>query len=88
MALHKSVATFVDNEFRTPAKASNCYTRKLSEFLPQWSPLFTPFYKRDYGSTDLFFELTDNLKKDRNAFSIYASHVIQAVALQKSDPLA
>ncbi len=86
-ALHKSVATFVDSEFRTPAKASNCYTRKLSEFLPQWSALFTPFFKREYNSSDLFFELTDEIKKDRNAFSIYASHVIQAIALQKTDPI-
>ncbi|MCR4788357.1 MAG: ribonuclease H-like domain-containing protein [Lachnospiraceae bacterium] len=83
MALHRSVATFVDSEFREPAKASNCYTRKISEFLPQWSVLFQPFFKREYDSTDLFFEMTDELKRDRNAFSVYASHVMQAIAFQK-----
>ncbi|MCR4989496.1 MAG: ribonuclease H-like domain-containing protein [Lachnospiraceae bacterium] len=83
MALHKSVASFVDKEFREQAKASNCYTRKISEYLPQWSVLFQPFFKRDYDSTDLFFELTDDLKKSRQAFAVYASHVMNAIAFQK-----
>ena len=82
-ALHKSVATFVDSDFRQQAKASNCYTRKISEFLPQWSVLFEPFFKRDYDSSDLFFEMTDELKSNREAFAIYASHVMQAIAFQK-----
>ena len=34
MAIHKSVASFVDKEYRENAKASNCYTRKSGKFLP------------------------------------------------------
>ncbi len=80
VALHKSVAGFVDKEYRIPASASNCYTRKFSTYLPQWDILFQPFFKRDYRSKELFFELTEDLKKDRQAFSDYAAHVLGMMA--------
>lgn len=80
VALHKSVAGFVDKEYRIPASAANCYTRKFSSYLPQWDVLFEPFFKRDYKSRELFFELTDELKKNRQAFSDYAGHVLHMMA--------
>lgn len=80
VALHKSVAGFVDKEHRIPASAANCYTRKFSNYLPQWDIVFEPFFKRDYKSRELFFELTDDIKKDRPAFSKYASHVLTMMA--------
>jgi len=76
IALHKSVAGFVDKAHRTQAAAATCYTRKYSLYLPQWEPLFTPFFKRDYKSKELFFELTEELKKDKSAFLLYAGHVL------------
>jgi len=83
MALHKSIASFVDKEYRQQATAANCYTRKLSLYLPQWQILVEPFFKREYKSKDLFFELTDDIKKDRDLFSNYASHVLNAMAMQE-----
>jgi len=80
VALHKSVATFVDKEHRIQASASNCYTRKFSMYLPQWEAVFTPFFKREYKSKELFFELTDELKKDRPAFTAYAKHVLEMMS--------
>lgn len=82
-ALHKSIASFVDKDYRTQATAKNCYTRKYGTFLPQWSVLVEPFFKRDYESTDLFFELTDDIKKNRALFSAYASHILNKIAFQK-----
>ena len=82
-ALHKSIASFVDKEYRTNATAHNCYTRKVGAFLPQWSVFVEPFFKRDYDSTDLFFELTDDIKQNRKLFSEYISHVINKIAFQK-----
>ena len=82
IALHKSIASFVDKEYRQQAIASNCYTRKFSCYLPQWSILVEPFFKREYKSKDLFFELTDEIKKSRQLFSDYASHVLSAMAAQ------
>lgn len=80
MALHKSVAGFVDRQHRIPASAATCYTRKQSEYLPQWEILFEPFFKRDYKSNELFFELTGELKRNREAFNTYANHILQMIA--------
>ncbi len=82
IALHKSIASFVDKEYRQQAVASNCYTRKFSCYLPQWKVLVEPFFKREYKSRNLFFELTDEIKKNRQLFSDYASHVLCAMAMQ------
>lgn len=80
VALHKSVSGFVDREHRVQATAATCYTRKFSLYLPQWELLFTPFFKRDYKSKELFFELTEELKKDRQAFTTYARHVLDMMS--------
>lgn len=79
IALHKSVAGFVDKEHRVPAAAATCYTRKESQYLPQWDCLVTPFFKRDYKDKELFFELTDELKKNRTAFTRYAAHILTMI---------
>lgn len=80
IALHKSVASFVDKSHRLQATATTCYTRKASSYLPQWEILFEPFFKRDYSSKELFFELTDEMKKDREAFCKYANHLLAMIA--------
>ncbi len=80
IALHKSVASFVDRTHRVQASAANCYTRKISDYLPQWEILVEPFFKRDYQSRELFFELTEELKRDRAAFTKYASHILTMIA--------
>lgn len=82
-ALHKSIASFVDKDYREQAKASNCYTRKLGRYAPMWTVLTEPFFKREYESKDLFFELTDEKKHDRELFSKYVTHVINRIAFQK-----
>lgn len=76
MAIHKSVSTYVDPQFREQATAANCYTQKMGEYLPQWDVVFEPFFKREYHSKNLFFELTDSFKDNRDAFSRYASHIL------------
>ncbi len=81
VALHKSVSEFVEKSHRVKATPSTCYTRKFSAYLPQWDYLFEPFFKRDYKSKELFFELTDELKKDRDAFAKYAAHILNMMAV-------
>lgn len=83
MAIHKSVATYVDSEHRKQANAYNCYTRKKSAYLPQWEAVFTPFYKRNYKSKELFFELTDEFKTSRASFNQYAEHVLQTMLIEE-----
>lgn len=79
-AIHKSVASFVDKEHRMQATAATCYTRKFSSYLPQWDIQVEPFFKRDYKSRELFFELTDERKKDRTLFSVYASYLLNKMS--------
>ena len=77
IAVHKSVSAFVDKAYREQATAHNCYTRKASSYLPQWDAVFVPFFKRSYDDKALFFELTDELKTQREAFNLYAHHILQ-----------
>lgn len=84
VALHKSVAAFVDKEHRKQAKASNCYTRKESLYLPQWDILFTPIFKRNYEDSLCFFELTEEMKKQPEIFRKYALHILDMMAHARS----
>lgn len=79
VALHKSVASFVDKAHRQKATAATCYTRKYGVYLPQWSLLFEPFFKKDYQSPELFFELTEEFKTNRKDFSLYAQHILEMI---------
>lgn len=76
MAIHKSIASFVDKAFREKATAENCYTKKEGQYLQEWDLVFTPFFKEDYKDKCFFFDLNENVKKSRFAMSLYASHVI------------
>ena len=80
IALHKSVASFVDKSRRLQASAATCYTRKYGLFLPQWDIFIEPFFKRDYKSKEYFFELTDERKTDRALFSRYAQYLLGKMA--------
>lgn len=79
-AIHKSVSSFVDRTYRVQATAATCYTRKFSTYLPQWDVQIEPFFKRDFKSKELFFELTEERKKDRELFSMYAGYLLHKMA--------
>ncbi len=75
MAIHKYLATYVDKSHRIQAKPETCYTRKMSSFLPQWDLFKTPFFKRAYAEKSLYFEFTDDMKRDRDFLSEYTKYV-------------
>ncbi len=79
MAIHKSLATFVDKDFREKAKPENCYTKKEGQYLMEWDLTFAPFFKREYNDKSFFFDLNENMKQSRFAMSLYASHVVAHV---------
>lgn len=84
MAIHKYIASFVDSNRRVQAKPETCYTRKTASYLPQWGLYRTPFFKRRFEDRDIFFELTDDLKKDRAALSDYAAYVLRHTIFRKA----
>ncbi|MBR1692628.1 MAG: ribonuclease H-like domain-containing protein [Lachnospiraceae bacterium] len=76
VALHKSVASFVDKDSREQATARTCYSKREGSYLPQWDTIFTPVFQRDYDDDALYFELTDEMKKQPELFRQYALHVL------------
>ena len=79
MALHKSIAGYVESSHRVQATAATCYTRKRSAFLPQWEPFREPFFKYELNDTKCYFELCDDMKKDRAFFSSYAAYLFRTI---------
>lgn len=80
IALHKSVASFVNKDHRVPATAATCYTRKEAAYLPQWDIVFEPIFKKDYDSSDLYFELTNEIKRSPEKFGVYSLHILDMLA--------
>lgn len=76
MAIHKSVATFVDKEYRQKAKACNCYTRKTSVFLPQYDTIVTPVFRREYKDKCCYFELNEDFCNSVEAQLHYTKHIL------------
>lgn len=75
-AVHKSLALFVDKEFRTKAKPSNCYIKKQGLFAPQYAPVITPCFKLSYQDKLSFLEIhTDFLLQEEN-LEHYVEHIL------------
>lgn len=75
MAIHKSVASFVDKEYREKAKACNCYTRKTSSFLPQYDAIMNPTFKKEHKDKGCYFELTEDFKSSDIMLRKYIEHI-------------
>ncbi len=83
MAIHKSVATYVDKGYRENAKASNCYTRKEGEFLPQYSTVMQPEFKKEYKDACSFFELNEDFYSSDIMLRRYVDHILQLMLTTK-----
>lgn len=75
-AIHKSVAFYVDKEFRTQAKATTCYTRKSGEFLPQFDILISPCFHRNLKEKMSFFEPNDTFIDNKEQVQKYVLHIL------------
>lgn len=83
MAIHKSVATFVDKQYRERAKASTCYTRKSGVFLPQYSIIMNPSFKFECKDKLSYFELTPDFSESDVMLRRYVNHIFQHAMLNK-----
>lgn len=70
-AIHKSVAEYVDKEYRQKAKAQNCYCWKTGLFLPQLSEVFTPSFQAEYKDSISYFELTSANLENTSGMNTY-----------------
>lgn len=77
MAVHKSVANYVDKNYREPAKKETCYLRKKGYFISQLDDGILSGYKRNYNDKESFIELTDSFLQDLDLLHTYARHIIR-----------
>lgn len=82
-SLHKSVAYYVDKDFRVQAKASTCYSRKNGYFLPQYKQTISPYFKKDYKDTLTYFECTQELLENSMIMSIYLKEIFEYMLQKK-----
>ncbi len=77
MAIHKSVATFVDKEYRERAKACNCYNRKTGTFLPQYDTIMNPVFQKQHKDKCSYFELTEDFSTSDVMLRRYVDHIFR-----------
>lgn len=82
-AVHKSVAGFVDKDFREKCHANNCYTRKQGDFLIQYYDIMNPEFKADYKDKFSYFELTDDFCESDVMLRRYVEHILKVLASGK-----
>lgn len=75
-AYHKSVASHADPSVRKQATAETCYTKKDSLFLKQYDIIVEPFFKHNLKDKETYFEITEEIKTNRQLFSLYSSHIL------------
>lgn len=76
-AIHKSVGSYVDKNYRTQATAATCYTRKAGCFLPQYRQLFRPCFQTGFRSKATYFELAAPFAGSPESWEAYARHLLQ-----------
>ena len=76
VAIHKSLASFVNKEFRQKAKASNCYSKKDGYFIPQYHIIKTPCFYENYKDKISYFEINEDLLNDKTLIIKYVSHIL------------
>jgi hypothetical protein len=79
IAIHKSVSSYVDKEFRSKAKASNCYIKKTGYFLPQEQVIISPCFRANFNDKTTYFELTDEVLNDETTIRKYVLHVLNVL---------
>lgn len=79
VAIHKSVAAYVDKDHRIQATAANCYVKREGTFLPEWEDVITPAFRENYNDSLMYFELTENIRNNPEAFTAYARHLIETI---------
>lgn len=75
-SIHKSVAFYVDKNFRTQAKAANCYSKKTGHFLPQRDVIVSPYFKIEYNDKITYFEVTDDFLGNPDEIHRYCKYIL------------
>lgn len=78
-AVHKSVASFVDKDYRVKAKPATCYTKKSGLFAPQFDKVLSPYFMQTHQDKLSFVEIhTDFLLQEDN-LELYVKHILEHI---------
>ena len=77
--VHKSLAQYVEKDYRSKAKPSNCYTKKLGIFAPQYELLFTPYFKLEYQNKLSFLEIHTDFLLQEEKLELYVKHILNSI---------
>ncbi|MFU0826895.1 MAG: RNase-H-2 domain-containing protein [Lachnoclostridium sp.] len=83
-AIHKSVAMYVDKDYKVKAKPANCYIKKQGRFLPQTECIITPEFKFTFTDKLTYFELTDKFFSDPNQQNTYVKSILRYILNSKA----
>lgn len=83
----KSIAGSMDKEYRKNATKDTCYLKKTSLFLPQFTNLYTPEFKKDRKDKISYFECSDERLQDQNHIHDYLSHIMNSIVFPKKKRL-
>lgn len=78
-AVHKSVAAYVDKDYRIQAKKETCYLRHTGHYISQINDGIMSGYRKDLKDKETFIELCDSFLQDMDMVNAYARHVISCV---------
>lgn len=75
-AIHKSVAAYVDPEYRKKATASTCYSKKTGTFAPCFSYEQTEVLYREYKDRDGYVEINQHWLSSQECITAYLLDVL------------
>ncbi|MBQ9234452.1 MAG: ribonuclease H-like domain-containing protein [Lachnospiraceae bacterium] len=76
-AIHKSVATYVDKDYRKKATKETCYVKQSGYFITQLDGDIITGYKRAYDDKESFIELNDSFLQDMDKINEYAKFILK-----------
>lgn len=76
MAVHKSLASFVDKSRRKKATKDTCYTKRRGLFLPQQAQWFTPSFYPGKKEKSSWFEYEENFLSDSKDLVFYVKNIL------------
>ncbi len=78
-AIHKSVATYVDKDYRERATKSNCYIKKHSKYVMQVKDAVVYGYRYNHNDKITYIDIEDSLLNDIDMLTIYSKHILDYI---------
>lgn len=79
-AIHKSVATYVDKDFKVKCKANNCYIKKTGNFIPQLTNFYSPYFKNDYKDKISYIEINSEILNNKSMILDYINNSLKTLS--------